>query len=333
MTITPQRIAGRCLRLLLLVAMLCRLAGAPPARAEIVDRIVAIVNDEVITLSEVNEAGKALFRRLAEEVDPKELPQALHQARQNVLEQLIEKTLLLQEAAKYGLTVSKDEVDAALERILRQNKATPEQFRAELARMGLTEAQYRETLRDRILSYKVINREVRSKIVIPESRIIDYYDTHYTKQVGEGGYYLLQIGVQWGDAVGRTKEEARALIEELRRRAVSGEDFKELARNHSDLPSAEDGGDIGVFTKEEMAGPMRQAVVGLEPGGITPVLETPVGFQILKLLSSQEGQIITKVPYESVKEEIRQTLYQEEMEKRLQSWLDEMRQKSYIKIL
>jgi len=114
---------------------------------------------------------------------------------------------------------------------------------------------------------------------------------------------------------------------------MGGQDFKQLARQYSDLPSAVDGGDIGAFQEDEMAEYMRDAVTSLKPGEISPVVESPNGYMLFKLLSSQEGKIITKVPYESVKEEIRNTLYQQEMEKRYDTWLEEIRNQAYIKIL
>ncbi|HEB49625.1 MAG TPA: peptidylprolyl isomerase [Desulfobulbus sp.] len=308
------------------------LVFASTVLADVVDRCVAVVNDDIITLSEVNELGKPLFQRVAEEVSSDQLAEALRQARETVINKLIEKKLLAQEAEKLHIKVTDKEVEQALARILERNHTSREVFKKELAAMGMDEQRYKEDLRDQILGSKVINYEVRSKIIIPEEKIIDYYDTHYTEQVGEGGYYILQIGISW-DKEGTTREEARQKAERIRSLAVNGKDFKELARKYSDLPSSVDGGDIGVFRKDEMAGYMRKAVTALKPGQVSEVVETPVGYQIFKLLSSQEGQIITKVPYKDVKEEIRATLYQQEMQELYKNWMKRMREQAYIKIL
>lgn len=309
-----------------------------PCHAEIIDSCVAVVNDDVITLSEVNEAGKPIFQRVAEEVSPEQLATALQQARKTVIEKLVEKRLLVQQAKKMNISVSDEEVDQTLAQILKRNNTTMERFKDELAKMGLDEKQYRENLRDQILGSRLINYEVRSKIIIPEEKIIDYYDQHYTEQVGAGGYYILQIGVTFDkegmpDDPAAARKAARKKAERILSLARSGQNFKELARQYSDLPSAVDGGDIGVFQADEMASYMRDAVTHLKPGEISSIVESPNGYMIFKLLSSQEGQIITKVPYESVKEEIRSTLYQQEMRKRYDSWLEEIRNQAYIKIL
>jgi peptidyl-prolyl cis-trans isomerase SurA len=129
------------------------------------------------------------------------------------------------------------------------------------------------------------------------------------------------------------RKAAEKKAEKVLKLAKEGQNFKQLARQYSDLPSAVDGGDIGAFQKDEMAGYMRDAVTSLQPGEISPVIASPNGYMIFKLLSSQEGEIITKVPYDSVKEEIRSNLYQQEMEKRYNSWLEEIRGQAYIKVL
>lgn len=322
--------------LLLLLSLLVLQVSS--VQANIIDSCVAVVNDDVITLSEVNEAGKPIFQRVAEEVPPEQLAEALKQARQTVIDKLIEKRLLVQQAEQMQISVSDEDVDRALAQILERNTTTMEQFKSELARMGVDEQQYRENLRDQILGSKLINYEVRSKVIVPEETIIDYYDQHYTEQVGEGGYYILQIGVTLNKEgmpadPAEAKKAARKKAERILSLAMGGQDFKQLARQYSDLPSAVDGGDIGAFQKDEMAEYMRDAVTSLKPGEISSVVENPNGYMIFKLLSSQEGKIITKVPYESVKEEIRSTLYQQEMEKRYDSWLEEIRSQAYIKIL
>lgn len=292
--------------------------------AELIDRSVAIVNNDIITLSEVNELGQPLFQKAASEVPPEQLEEVMDQIRTSVIQKLIDKKLLLQEAGKMQITISEAEVDNALQRILLNNKITHEQFVVELKTIGMTEALYREDLKGQILRSKLVNYEVRSKVIIPEEKIIDYYDLHYTEQVGDGGYYILQIG---------TSRNAKEKIVKVHDLAQNGGNFKELARKYSELPSAKDGGDIGIFQVKEMAPFMRDAIVGLQPGQISKIVKTPSGYQFFNILSSQEGQIITKVPYESVKEEIREQLYQQEMQLLYKNWIEGIRDKAYIKIL
>ncbi len=301
--------------------------------ADMVDKSVAIVNDDIITLSEVNELGHPLFQKAAFEVPPDELIKVFNQIRSSVIDKLIEKKLLLQESKKMKISVSAQEVDNALELIQQRNNLTREQFSEELKKNDMTEKIYRENLRSQILRSKLVNYEVRSKVVIPEERIIDYYDEHYTERLGDGGYFVLQIGTLWqnGDRAG--KQKALEKIKKIHAQAKENIDFKALAREYSELPSAEDGGELGIFKKTEMAPFLRDAVIDLQPGEISRIVEADTSYQFFSLLSSKGDQIITTVPYASVKEEIRKKLHQEETEKRYNEWVKGIREKAYIKIL
>jgi len=322
-----------------LAALIFFLCTTVASHADIVDRVVAIVNDDVITLSEVNEEGKALLQRVAEKAPPSQLSDALAQVRQTIIEKLLEKKIMLQEAEKAQISVTDDEVNLAYETIITRNNTTPELFRQQLVAAGMDETQYKKTLKTQVLSSKLVNLEIRSKVIISEDRVIDYYDTHYTERVGEGGTYLLQIGIAWGNTPPgaserpATKEAAEQKAIQLRNIAVSGEDFRKLARDHSNLPSSVDGGDIGILQKDDMSSQMLNTIGNTKPGDITSIIETSAGYQFFKVLSSQEGQIITKVSYESVKDDIYEILYQEEMEDRYEEWFKRIKSNAYIKIL
>lgn len=306
--------------------------------AELVDRVVAVVNDDVITMSEVNEEGRGFFQKISEQVSGEELAAALRRAREEVLDGLIDKKLIAQEAVKQKLDVSKEEVDAALKQMSESNRMTPEQFQAQVRSMGMTDDVYRDNLRTQILQSKLMNKEVRSKIIITEDMVLDYYDTNYAKQVEQGGYYLLQMGFTWkkngvpSENVGKeVRESTRKRAEQVHRMAAAGQDFATLARKFSELPSAKDGGNIGTFQREDMADYMQRAVLPLKPGELSPVVETPDGYQFFKLLSSQEGGIVLQAPLEGVKEEIKGLLYEEKLKEALAVWVKGLKESAYIK--
>ena len=311
-----------------------------PVDAEVVDRVVAEVNNEVITLSEVEEEGQGIFKKIALEVPAQDRLSAVEQVRKNILRSLIDKKLIEQEAAKQSITVTDKEVDESFEQVLKANRLSRDELLRELDENGINEAAYRDNLKSQLYQSKLVNRDVRSKIVVTEEDILDYYDTSYTKHIPEGGYYLLQIGIDWGETesedqdpavVEERKQSARQRAERVHKLALSGSDFKELARKFSDLPSAAEGGDIGVFEEEEMASYMRNAVTSLAPGEVSSIVETPVGYQFFKLLSSKEGGIVMQSPYAEVKEEIREKLYQQELRKEFDAWITDIRERAYIK--
>ena len=312
---------------------------APVAQSAVIDSCVAVVNEDVITLSDVNRIGEAVFRKIAEEAPPEQREETLKMAKKKIIMQLIENKLLNQQAAALNISVSDEELENARQQVLQRNGFSEEDFRAELKNMSMSEAQYRETLRDQILRSKLIGYEVRSRIVIPDEEIQRYFDEQYSKQAESKGYHVLQLGVSWADAApgaGGTaaKEEARKRIEAAYTLAGKGGDFKELARQYSNLPSAADGGDLGFFEKSEMAAYMRDAVTSLQPGEISPVLERPDSYMFFKLLANdQEKEGAKRVLDESIKEEIRNILYKQEAEERYKKWLEKIRSEAYIKIL
>lgn len=310
--------------------------------AAVIDRVVAEINDEVITLSELNEEGSAFLKKIALEVPADNRDAALKQAQSEILDGLIDKSLIAQEAAKNNLSVSDQEIDGAIDRIAESKGVSREQLYDEVLDNGLTINAYRDNIKSQVLQTKLVTREIRSKIVITEDMILDYYDAEYTEHVKEGGYYLLQIGISWGEteqareSAARLYEDKMAALkkaERVHKLAVSGQNFNELARKFSDLPSAVDGGDIGIFDKDELASYMKDTVASLKPGEISKIVETPVGFQFFKLLSGGEGGIVMQAPYDSVKEEIRETLFRNAMEEEYRSWIQELKKSYYIKKL
>lgn len=319
----------------LTLVLFCSAAGA-----EVVDRVIAEVNSEVITLSELEEEGQFLFRKIALEVPAQERLRAIEQVRKDILRSMVDRKLIEQEAVQQGIIVTEDDVDLAFDQMLATTGISRDALLSDLEENGMDEQSYRSNLRSQIYQNRLLNRDVRSKIIITEEAILDYYDTSYTKHIPEGGYYLLQIGIGWGETEGddldpalteERKQSALKRAERVHKLAVSGSDFRELANKFSDLPSAAEGGDIGVFEEDEMASYMKKAVNSLTPGQVSAIVETPVGFQFFKLLSSKEGGIVTQAPYAEVKENIREILYNQELEKEFDEWIKNIRDKAYIR--
>jgi peptidyl-prolyl cis-trans isomerase SurA len=212
-----------------------------------------------------------------------------------------------------------------------------DELRKELSAEGVSEKQYRDELREQILNSKLITHQVRTKVVISEQTVLEYYTTHFTTNVGGSDYYILQIGCIWGaenqNGTIPSQDEAKEKAKKAHALALNGKDFKELAKKFSDLPTAADGGDLGSFQQDEMAPYMREAVVRLKPGEVSPIVENENGYHFFKLVSSQEGKVIAREPFESVKEQIREKLYQQALEQRYKDWLTSIREMAYIKIL
>ncbi|MEN8231380.1 MAG: SurA N-terminal domain-containing protein [Thermodesulfobacteriota bacterium] len=303
------------------------------------DRVVAVVNDDVIALTELEKAGRQYFENIRMKAPESEVESALEKAREEVLSNLVDNMIVKQKAAELSITVEETEINNATDQILARNNATLEEFRKELASANISEQEYRDNLRNQILQSKLIDQQVRSRIVIIEDDLKAYYEKEYTQEKGENGYYILQMGFNWrnpgtlGVTGSDSKEEVLKKAEEVRALVLAGESFRELAKTFSTLPSATDGGDIGLIKKDEMAAYMRDIILPMHPGEISKIIETDNTFQFFKLLSVRDGDLVVKAPYESVKDEIRDLVYRQEMEKQYQVWLEDLRGKAYIKIL
>lgn len=322
----------RYLSALLLLALLHLPATPASAAAETVDRVVAVVNDDVITFSDLNREGAPIFKRITQQAPPDQINAALLQARQQVLSGLIDKLIVEQRAAKLNITVSDAELDEAISSILARNNVTRAKFLQDLAMMGSNEKQYRDSLRVQILQSKLVGQEIRAKVVITEEKIKEYYEKNYTEKITADAYHILQMGFSWKEDTPDEKAAALKKAEEARRLVLAGDDFRSVARKMSDLPSAADGGDIGVFKKEELSAAMRKQILSLTPGQTSPLVETTTGYQMFKLLSDK-GNIRAQQPLEAVHDEIRDLLYKQAMDSQYNKWVKELRDEAYIKTM
>lgn len=313
------------------------LQPATDATGEMVDKVVAVVNDDIITLSELEAETTDLYKTLTKSGQAENLLEAMDEARAIVLNKMIDRTLVEQKAKQFNVSVTKEEVDSAVLRTKSNMSLTAGQFKQKLAESGLTAEQYRDKLRGNILQSKILSIDVRSKIVVTDEMISDYYDQHYTSHVNEGDYYLLQLGFSWDDSSSAdrdsNKKNARKLAERIHKLALEGQDFKTLARKFSDLPSASDGGDIGVFTLDEMAPAMQRVVKDLKPGDISSVVELQSGYQFFKLLSGEDEAVVVTSSLEASKDEIREKLYEIKMKEAYQAWVKELKESAYIQKL
>lgn len=306
--------------------------------AEVVDKVVAVVNDEVITLSELNEETAELIRVIVKEHPDEPVGAALNQARDMAMNGMIERRLIKQKAKKYNVTVTDEDVEVAYERMRNGLGLDPAEFKQKLEKSGLSEESYKNKLKAQILQSRLLSYDVRSKIIVTDEMVLDYYNENYKAKVGSGGYYLLQIGFRWPksddpEKLSADKQKTRARTEKVYQLAKSGEDFKSLAEKFSDLPSASDGGDIGVFTLDEMAPFMRDAVAELHPGQLSQIVETPAGFQFFKLLTMQDEAAVETAAFDAVKEEIREKLFEEKLKVAYTNWVKKLKEEAYIQKL
>lgn len=302
------------------------------AASEVIDRIVAVVNEDIILLSELRERMAPYVQRIRQQgFDLEKERQMIFKVREETLNRLVDEKLTDQEIKRNDIQVDETTIDNTIERIKTTNSFTDEDLRRFLEQDQMTMEQYREKIREQVLRSRLVNYQVRSKIVITDAEIRDYYDSHPELYGGEVRYHLRNILMQVPEfSTDAEKAAVQEKMNQLSERIQAGEAFADLARQYSQGPAAADGGDIGEFGEKALSPQIRAALDGLDPGGTTEVLDTDQGFQLfyLEAINRTEGK-----PLASVKDEIHQKLFTEVVDKEFLSWLENLRSGSHIKII
>jgi peptidyl-prolyl cis-trans isomerase SurA len=312
-------------------AALAVLLAASAAHARVVERIVALVGEEVVLESEVNERARPFLEELASVQNQAQRAQRATALRREVLERLIDEHLLIQQANELKLNVSSEEIDRAVEQIKRDYNLNDVQLADELRKQGLSMAAYRQNTRREILKYRVINIAVGSKIQVSDSDVQSYYERH----MKSGANVQLRVShifiaiPENADAAKVVEREEYA--KKILARAKAGEDFAKLARELSeDRATRAEGGDLGYFGKEMgLPKPVEELVFSMKVGELGGPVRGNQGFHIIKLVDRKAKDL---APLADVKEDLRGQLRAKEMERQTKIYLSDLRKKTLVEI-
>jgi peptidyl-prolyl cis-trans isomerase SurA len=306
------------------------LFGPQRVSAEIFNRVVAIVNDDVITLYELNQRIREMTGSTAEDLRDRDERRYLETRRQ-ILELMIDEKCAEEKVRELGIKIPPQQIDAAIETIKRRNRWTQEDLVAMLKKEGITHEEYRERIRTELERFELIDNQVKSKIIIREEQIAQYYEENQKDFSSEetvqlAGIFLIRKNPE-------DEKEFRELNikgEDILGRLKNGEDFAALAKEFSQGPGANEGGDLGAFKADQLEPELRKALEGIEAGQFTDLIIKKNGIQIIKLIKKQKAQAR---PFEEVKDAIYAKLYQQEVNKRYMAWIRELRKETYTKII
>ena len=298
----------------------------------IVDRIVAVVNDEIITLYDLNETLKPYEENIqALGYSPEKARETLFKLRADLLNKLIDEKLTDQQIKKHNLTISTREIDMTIERIKESRSYTDEDLRAGLAEQGLTIEEYRENLKKQLLRGKLVNLEVKSKIVITSAEIEKYYNEHLEKYAGETKYHLWNIFIRFSPMTDESlKQIAFGKMETVLSQLKQGQSFESLAAQAPDSPQSPQGTDLGLYRLDELSPQLRNVVKDMKAGGYSSIIETDSGYQIIYV---QKVLVTAPKTFSEVESEIESVLYNEAIDNRYNTWLSSLRERSHIKII
>lgn len=302
----------------------------PVVLAEICNRVVAQVNNDVITLYELDNKIKELTGYDSGELKMKDEKKYI-ETRRKVLDLLVDEKIAFEKIREMGIEVTPGEIDEAIERIKESNQFTQEDLIARLKKQEVSLKSYREEIKRQLERNRLINYEVKSKIVIREEEIKDYYSKNKNEFSIIAKVHLATIFLKQEDP--SNQEETVALLrkaEEIVFRLKKGEDFGKMAREFSQGPGAEEGGDLGLFKTAQLDPELLKVLKGMSTGDVTRPIIRQAGIQIVKLLEKQESGV---KPFEEVRDAIFEILYKEEIDKRYSSWIKGLREKAYTKII
>jgi peptidyl-prolyl cis-trans isomerase SurA len=316
-------------KLFLLFGFILFSYGPPSLSEAVVDRIVAVVNQDIITLSEVEKWTDPLKAEIVAEdrLEKQGRTQALFR---QVLEKLIEEKLLDQEVKKSGVKVSSKEIEATLDEVMRRNAATKEDLEKALTVEGLTLETFKKQIEKNLQRQKLIHWSVKVEEKAGEKELREFYQKNIgryrTNETYRPGQILFVIPKE---ATPEEVREIRKKCQKVLERVKKGEDFGEMALLYSEDSSNKDHGDLGFFKKGELLPAFEREALRLKVGEVSGILRTEFGFHILKLLDRKGTDPLS---FEEVTERVRADYYDGEMEKAFRQFLSTLKEKSVIEI-
>jgi peptidyl-prolyl cis-trans isomerase SurA len=299
--------------------------------ATIIDKIVAIVNGEIITLSELERYHSKLRGKSEATGNPWEKETKVFDSRREILDRLIEETLIDQQCKRWAIRVSERDIDMAIEDVKRLNAiVTDEQLKRALMADGLSWEDFRQQLKEQIKKAKLVSRVVRPEFSVDDEDLKRFYIEHIERfkepdQI-RASHILIVIPQDADDMlVEALRHKGKMILERLH----CGEDFGEIARLYSDDASAKNGGDLGFFKRGELLPEFERSSFKLQRGELSGLIRTKIGFHIIKVTEKKEGSVI---PYEEVMEKVKNQYIEEESQRLYKAWLQELKGESFIEV-
>ena len=298
----------------------------------VVEEIVARVNNDAITLSDVQKADQALHEEIAHDCQgcpPEKMDEIYKDKQKDLLRDLIDQALLVERAKDMGISVETDVIKRMDEIRKQNNLGSMEQLESEVEKQGIGWEDFKSQIRNSLLTQEVIRREVGSHINIPNDDVKKYYDEHQKDFNRPEQVVLSEIFLS---TEGKSPEEIASVekkADDLRNRVVKGEDFNEIAKHFSEGSTAKDGGELGPFELGMLSKQLEDVVFKLDKGQMTDVIQTKTGFEVLKVEAHYQAGL---QPLDKVENEIINRIYSQKMQPTMREYLGQLREQSYVMV-
>jgi peptidyl-prolyl cis-trans isomerase SurA len=297
------------------------------AAGQIIEEIVAVVNDDVITLSQYKEQYDSTVQQLRAAFQGEEYEKQQALLKKEMLNMMITDLLLMQQAKEKNLNVG-EQLKSAVESIKKENNiGSDDELKRGLQQQGINYDQWLKQLEDNMLRQGVIYSEVDRSIVLDDSEIVGYYKLHPQEFTEPEEYKIRAVYLS---TEGKTPAALEEKKKEIGDKVKAGEPFNVLAKDYSDGPAKESEGDLGKFKKGELDKVLELAVSKLKTNETSDWTETKNGWYLLKLEEKKDSRLMT---FDEVKKNVEERLYNQKKNKKLEEYLKILREKSYVKIL
>lgn len=291
--------------------------------AILLDRVMAIVNKEVITWSDLYREMEFNANDEVKAMKDEDRRSFFRDNQMNFLENLIETKLQLQEASKDGIAVSEADVETAVKNIKSKYSMTDEKFNETIMKEGLTPETYKQKLREQIILSRLIDTEVRSKILVSEQEVDSFLSSHKDAAKDNEGYDISHIFLRkTGD-----QKQLEQKAQDLYKRLKAGENFAELAARYSEDESARSGGELGFIRLSDMSAGFLKICSGIKPGDISEPQLKSDGMDIIRV---NEARIFKSE--NELREAMRQKLLNDKFNAEMKIWTKGLRDKAYVEI-
>jgi peptidyl-prolyl cis-trans isomerase SurA len=327
----PRTLIGQASKAFLL-AMLCALSQVTSSNlgAEVTNRIVATVNSDIITLFELNNSIKQMTGMSAASLRLLD-DDRFYQVRRAVLNTLINQKITEQQIRRSGIRVTDRDIEKAVEKVKRENNLTQEELLYTLKLEGITFKEYTSRVKREIERARLVNYEVKSKIVITEQDLRDYYLNHSEQFSEVHKVKLARILLKIGNPTDREGiARVRDVGEEIMGNLKAGCAFSDMAKAYSQGPAAPEGGCLGWISFDQLDASLKKRVMKLSPGEYTEFHPCPYGVQTVQLIDERKAGM---KPFEKVRDAIYSKLFQGKVEERYATWLSKLREESFIKVV
>jgi len=327
-----RRLIGNHHQAVFFLVVLSAVCMAVPSdlRAEITNRVVATVNSDIITLYELNRSIEQVTGLSASNLRLQDEGR-FYQVRRAVLNNLINEKVTEQQIRKLGIKVTERDIDEAIERVKRENRVTQEELLSSLRLEGITLKEYRQRVKEEIERARLVDYEVKSKIMITEADSRNYYQNNSEQFSETHKVKLARILLRTADPADKAElAKTRDLGEEILRKLEGGSDFSDMAKAYSQGPAGPEGGYLGWILFDQLDPSLKKRIAKLSPGEYTELHECLYGIQIVQLVDEIGGGI---KPFEEVRDAIYSKLFRGKVEEKYADWLSKLREESFIKVV